>query len=84
MGNDSDRFGTGDLRELIYTSGASIRFSHDQLVELLDHARVKNAAHDMTGLLVHADGVFPQVLEGPTGNLQSLLEALRATPDTSR
>ncbi len=37
----------------------------DQLQDILESSRRNNSALDITGILVHANGMFMQVLEGP-------------------
>ncbi len=54
------------LHHLIYESHARKLFTENELVELLQKARIHNAAKGVTGLLLYApDGRFIQVLEGP-------------------
>ena len=50
---------------LIYVSSAVNLFSDEELTKLLETAREKNHAQDITGLLLYAAGNFMQVLEGP-------------------
>lgn len=76
MGNDCERHGS--IRELIYTSKATRPFSTEDLVTLLDVAREKNTQTDITGMLVHSDGVFLQILEGPADELDHLMATIRA------
>jgi hypothetical protein len=48
----------------IYASTASRAFKTDELAELLQAARENNARLGLTGMLLHAEGSFFQVLEG--------------------
>lgn len=52
------------LLHCIYTSAASERLSIDALARLLDHARRRNDAAHITGMLLYSDGSFFQILEG--------------------
>jgi hypothetical protein len=49
---------------LIYTSISNQKFSEDDLKKLLQKSRLKNKAKGVTGLLLHLDPYFLQVLEG--------------------
>lgn len=53
------------LKHLIYSSAATRSFSETDLAELLLKARQKNRSLGVTGMLLHVDGSFLQVLEGP-------------------
>ena len=53
-----------NLVRLVYVSEATLAFSPNDLSALLQHARERNAARGLTGLLLHAGGNFIQVLEG--------------------
>jgi len=61
-----------DLVHLIYCSAASKPFSKRELAELLAVARHFNAANGITGMLLHAEGSFFQVLEGEAAVLDGL------------
>ncbi|WIB78797.1 BLUF domain-containing protein [Curtobacterium sp. MCPF17_002] len=53
------------LQSLVYMSSASAPFDEDALEAVLDHARERNTADGLSGLLVHRAGRFMQLLEGP-------------------
>lgn len=53
------------LVHLIYASAATHRLSEQDLAQLLQSCRDNNARLGLTGMLLHADGSFFQVLEGP-------------------
>ncbi|WP_420367271.1 BLUF domain-containing protein [Curtobacterium sp. L1-20] len=53
------------LQSLVYMSSASEPFDADELEAVLEHARTRNTADGLTGLLVHRAGRFMQLLEGP-------------------
>ncbi len=52
------------MHELIYTSVANWDLSTQELTELLDQSRIKNARLNITGILVYHDRGFMQLLEG--------------------
>lgn len=53
------------LTSLTYFSAATVPFSRDDLLALLDHSRTRNAESDITGMMLFHDAHFVQVLEGP-------------------
>lgn len=52
------------LQTLVYTSVAKEKLTHDQLIDLLHHSRIKNSQAQITGMLLYLDPYFIQVLEG--------------------
>jgi hypothetical protein len=50
--------------------------TQDDLVELLTNAREKNARLGVTGMLLHDDGNFMQVLEGPKETVKALYDTI--------
>lgn len=52
------------MKRIIYASQATYDFSPEELVELLEKARVKNEAAGLTGMLLYSSQSFLQVLEG--------------------
>ena len=68
------------MRQLIYTSLATVAFAPDDLRELLERSRANNERLGVTGMLVYADGNFLQVLEGQDDVLSGLLEKIEADP----
>jgi len=50
--------------QLIYSSAAKSPFSPEALRTLLVRARERNTTADVSGMLLHVDGAFLQVLEG--------------------
>jgi Sensors of blue-light using FAD len=53
-----------NLIHLIYASTATREFSEEDLLQLLGDARTKNAGLSLTGMLLHTDNNFFQILEG--------------------
>lgn len=66
-----------DLIHLIYCSAAARPFGPDELAALLTRARLNNARQDITGMLLHVEGSFFQVLEGAPDAVDGLFEAIR-------
>jgi hypothetical protein len=53
------------LQCLVYVSSAAQPFTQQELEALLEQARTRNTADDITGLLLYSGGNFMQLLEGP-------------------
>jgi hypothetical protein len=63
--------------QLIYSSTASAPFSAEALRTLLMRARTKNTTVEISGMLLHVDGAFFQVLEGEPAEVNALFARLR-------
>jgi hypothetical protein len=59
--------------QLIYSSDSSIPMQADDLEDLLEQARERNARRGITGALVYVDGVFLQILEGEAATIKALM-----------
>lgn len=57
---------------LIYSSQAAAKLTPEQLLEILDQARQSNERLGVSGMLLHADQTFLQVLEGDEEVVESL------------
>jgi hypothetical protein len=68
------------LVQLAYVSSAKTLFSKAELLELLDRCRTRNAALDVTGLLLYKDGNIMQVLEGDEPVIEALFSRVRSDP----
>lgn len=68
------------LIHIIYSSAAHVHFSQGQLLDLLASARSKNTGLGITGMLLHIEGSFLQVIEGPDCDIDSLFETISADP----
>ncbi|WP_235526774.1 BLUF domain-containing protein [Plantibacter sp. Leaf314] len=75
MGTDEDQ-----MLSLVYASTATQPFSDEDLTALLATSRENNARSGLTGMLVHRDGRFLQVLEGPEAAVRGLMDTLSADP----
>lgn len=49
---------------LVYSSSARAGLAEQDLEQILQSARTRNAAHNISGMLLYAEGVFLQLLEG--------------------
>jgi len=70
----------GSLAHLIYASAALKPQGREELMELLDVARWKNAELGVTGMLLYCEGSFFQVLEGEAETLERLFAMIRKDP----
>lgn len=68
------------LTHVIYTSVATRSFSTAELLDLLARARRHNEQAGLTGMLLHADGNFFQVLEGEAPAIEALYERIQRDP----
>lgn len=60
------------LHQIIYISTAEPSLTEDALLELLSESQKRNAAKNITGLLLHSDGNIIQIIEGPEGAAKEL------------
>lgn len=68
------------LIHLIYSSAARVDFPPQDLLALLAKSRTSNAARGITGMLLHVEGSFIQVIEGPEADIDQLFETIAADP----
>ena len=64
--------------QLVYTSTAAVPFGAATLRELLAAARMHNMGVGISGLLLHVDGSFLQVLEGEPTIVRALVARIEA------
>ena len=64
------------LIHLIYASTATEAFDSVQLAQLLQHSRSANELDGLTGMLLHTDGNFFQVLEGEPAAIDQLYQKI--------
>lgn len=69
---------------LSYVSTETQPMGNAQLLSLLESAREKNARLGLTGLLLHRDGSFFQVLEGAYSEVTALYDEIAADPRHQR
>jgi hypothetical protein len=65
-----------NLIHLIYASTAMQKFSAEDLLQLLDQARTKNARLGLTGMLLYTENNFFQVLEGEPAVVDELFQTI--------
>ncbi len=64
------------LLSLTYFSSATTDFTASDLTELLAAVRPRNAAADITGMLLYHDGSFAQALEGPAEQVRRTFDRI--------
>ncbi len=64
------------MHHLIYVSSATIPFSNQDLLDLLERARATNTALGITGILLYKGGNFMQCLEGGREVVTTLYERI--------
>jgi hypothetical protein len=64
------------LIHLIYASTATEAFGNVQLTELLQQSRANNERLSLTGMLLHSEGNFFQVLEGEPARVDQLYQKI--------
>lgn len=64
------------LYQIIYISAAEPALTEDALLELLSESQKRNAARDVTGLLLHSDGNIIQIIEGPEDAANELYQKI--------
>lgn len=65
-----------ELMHLIYASKATIDFSKDDILALLEKAKNRNESLDVTGMLLFDNGSFLQVLEGKEDAVNQIFSAV--------
>lgn len=70
----------GEIEQLIYVSSATHLMTDQELIEILETARPKNEALDISGMLVYSDGTFIQVLEGDPQTVDTLFRRIETDP----
>jgi hypothetical protein len=68
------------MRTTVYTSTATRHLTDDDLAELLRQCARNNERTGLTGLLLHRDGRFMQVLEGPDDAVEAVFATIAADP----
>ena len=60
------------MRQLVYVSAAARVLSAEDLEQILYASRHNNPASDVTGMLLHIDSGFLQILEGPEEGVEEI------------
>lgn len=68
------------IRQLLYRSGQLAEFTAADIGRLLSRARAFNTRQGIGGLLLHHDGLFMQLLEGPVAAVDALYARIAADP----
>lgn len=68
------------LIHLVYASTSSAQHSEEELARLLEVASHRNAQLGLTGMLLHLDGCFFQVLEGEAEAVDGLFARIASDP----
>lgn len=68
------------LYHLGYVSTESRKMGSDELVSLLDEALERNRVKDITGLLLHREDSFFQVIEGEEAEVKQIFSSIRQDP----
>lgn len=66
--------------QLIYVSASTGILPDDDIAAFLSAARDRNKSRDLTGIIVHHEGSFLQVIEGEGQMVTSLFEMIRKDP----
>jgi hypothetical protein len=65
------------MHQLVYVSAASWAMSNAELNEILDASRRNNRRSAVTGMLLHIDRGFLQVLEGPKAAVEEIFARIK-------
>ena len=68
------------IYQLVYSSQATQDFWPDDLFQLVETSRRKNALRSVTGMLLFREGQFLQLLEGPAREVKSVFEFVKRDP----
>jgi len=66
------------MLQMLYVSGASRSLSPDEIEKILAVSRHNNLRDGITGMLLWADGVFIQILEGEARKVRSVFQRIEA------
>ncbi|MEB0136818.1 BLUF domain-containing protein [Actimicrobium sp. CCC2.4] len=64
------------IRSLVYVSRSMQRMSLNELSKLLIQARASNQANGISGVLLHHDGLFLQLMEGDPEAIDALFKKI--------
>lgn len=68
------------LIHIIYSSAAKSHFGSEELLDLLGSSRSKNTSLNISGMLLHIEGSFLQVIEGNESDIDALFETISQDP----
>lgn len=64
------------MRQLLYASNTSLDVAEETLQDILSSSRRNNVKGGITGVLLHLEGGFMQVLEGDAGEVSKTFERI--------
>lgn len=68
------------MKYLIYLSTAVNLFDDQSILDLLEKSRTRNAANNITGILLYHEGNFIQLLEGDADDVDATLTRISKDP----
>lgn len=68
------------MKRILYVSAAKGAVSEADIADILAASRRNNARVEVTGLLLHIDGGFLQILEGPDAAVEETYARITADP----
>ena len=67
----------GSIYQLLYLSSAKPELTEEALLNILSESQQRNAAINITGLLLHSDGNIIQVIEGEKDAVETLFAKIQ-------
>ena len=71
---------SSELRLICYISSASRLFQPGDLDDILAKSRRRNEERGVSGVLLHSEGTFMQIIEGPETVVEALFNKISADP----
>ena len=71
---------SSSIFQLLYLSSAKPELTEKALLQILSESQQRNAARDITGLLLHSDGNLIQVIEGAESTVEALFAKIQHDP----
>lgn len=62
------------MNQLFYVSSAEKNLSYEDILHIVEKARVYNSAHGVTGVLLYKGGIFLQLLEGERSSIRKVFD----------
>ena len=66
--------------QLLYLSSARPELTEEALLQILAESQQRNAAREVTGLLLHSDGSIIQIIEGTESTVDALFSKIERDP----
>ena len=66
--------------QLLYLSSARPELTEEALLQILAESQQRNAAREVTGLLLHSDGSIIQIIEGTESTVEALFSKIERDP----